>query len=614
MNNSSTIFLSVASLAYIIMLLIVYFSKSRVHTSENNIFTKLLFVSFFSLLAEIYITLIPPDMSSFLFVISLKIYLLLCILWLSYFVEYVFIVTRNNHGKEMIDYQKIYKKEYVIFWMFTIIIIFLIIFLPIYFFNENGMKYSYGCSVNIVFSLSAIYTVIMLVYIIRNIKNLKNRGYAPIIFFVILLTIIGIIQKINPSLLLANTAFALVTTLLYYTIENPDIKTIKELTYSKEMLEKANNATMNSLNNLSLTIGSSLKKLFMFGNKKVDKSNIEEVIDETDNMKKIAVELVDQINGIIDLSKIESSKYELVKNNYNLYELVAQIRDLFNSKLGNKKIKIKDNIKDGMSNVLYGDSEKIKQAVIYLFNSLITNYNISNMEYRVFTLKVRSLCRLKISLILDYKEIKEYLENKNGKQIINLKGLDYKILEKLITLLHGSYDVIISNNKVAFTISIDQKDVLEYNNINNIKEEKRSKIDIFNASDKRVLIVDDNRNKIKEIVRMLTPYNIDVSVAHDYREYNDLLYSNKTWDLILLDDMMPDSKKFEYLDYNHLNNQVFERIEKIAGYKISVVVMLTPNKIGIEKRYENAKIDYILKPIDEVKLNKILKKYLLNNK
>ena len=140
MNNSSTIFLSVASLAYIIMLLIFYFSKSRIHTSENNIFRRLLFVSFFSLLAEIYITLLPADMSIFLFVISLKVYLVLCILWLSYFIEYVFIVTRNNHMKEMVDYQKRYKKEYIIFWMFTIMIIVLIILLPIYFFNENGMK------------------------------------------------------------------------------------------------------------------------------------------------------------------------------------------------------------------------------------------------------------------------------------------------------------------------------------------------------------------------------------------------------------------------------------------------------------------------------------------
>ena len=82
----------------------------------------------------------------------------------------------------------------------------------------------------------------------------------------ILLTIIGIIQKINPSLLLANTAFALVTTLLYYTIENPDIKTIKELTYSKEMLEKANNATMNSLKKYSLVLNviANNKKIFKF--------------------------------------------------------------------------------------------------------------------------------------------------------------------------------------------------------------------------------------------------------------------------------------------------------------------------------------------------------------
>ena len=104
MNNSSTIFLSVASLTYIIMLLIIYFSKSRIHTSENNIFRRLLFVSFFSLLAEIYITLLPADMSIFLFVISLKVYLVLCILWLSYFIEYVFIVSIREYSNMIISF------------------------------------------------------------------------------------------------------------------------------------------------------------------------------------------------------------------------------------------------------------------------------------------------------------------------------------------------------------------------------------------------------------------------------------------------------------------------------------------------------------------------------
>ena len=602
------VLLTIGSLLYIILLVIVYYSKEKMPTLENKIFKMIMMTSLIGIIIHLflYMLMIGIGTSNIITILISKLYLVYLVTWMILFTLYVFIISSKN--KQTIE--KTYKNVMQIIVVVILSLSVVIFMLPLNFHSTIGQMYSYGYAVYFVYLISAVLIILNNICLFKNIRRIIDKKYAPLLLYMFLGTVVMIVQYNTPWIQLITSLEAFIVMLMYFTIENPDIKTIKELTYSKEMLEKANNATMNSLNNLSLTIGSSLKKLFMFGNKKVDKSNIEEVIDETDNMKKMAVELVDQINGIIDLSKIESSKYELVMNNYNLYELVVQIRDLFNSKLGNKKIKIKDNIKEDMPNVLYGDSEKIKQAVIYLFNSLITNYNISNMEYRVFTLKVRSLCRLKISLILDYKEIEEYLENKNGKQIINLKGLDYKILEKLITLLHGSYDVIISNNKVAFTISIDQKDVLEYNNINNIKEEKRSKIDIFNASDKRILIVDDNRNKIKEIVRMLTPYNIDVSVVHDYREYNDLLYSNKTWDLILLDDMMPDSKKFEYLDYNHLNNQVFERIEKIAGYKISVVVMLTPNKIGIEKRYENAKIDYILKPIDEVKLNKILKKYL----
>ena len=606
------VLLTIGSLLYIILLVIVYYSKEKMPTLDNKIFKMIMMTSLIGIIIHLflYMLMIGIGTSNIITILISKLYLVYLVTWMILFTLYVFIISSKD--KQTIE--KTYKNVMQIIVVVILSLSVVIFMLPLNFHSTIGQMYSYGYAVYFVYLISAVLIILNNICLFKNIRRIIDKKYAPLLLYMFLGTVVMIVQYNTPWIQLITSLEAFIVMLMYFTIENPDIKTIKELTYSKEMLEKANNATMNSLNNLSLTIGSSLKKLFMFGNKKIDKNNIEEVIDETDNMKKIAVELVDQINGIIDLSKIESSKYELVKNNYNLYELVVQIRDLFNSKLGNKKIKIKDNIKEDMPNVLYGDSEKIKQAVIYLFNSLITNYNISNMEYRVFTLKVRSLCRLKISLILDYKEIEEYLENKNGKQIINLKGLDYKILEKLITLLHASYDVIISNNKVAFTISIDQKDVLEYNNINNIKEEKRSKIDIFNASDKRILIVDDNRNKIKEIVRMLTPYNIDVSVAHDYREYNDLLYSNKTWDLILLDDMMPDSKKFEYLDYNHLNNQVFERIEKIAGYKISVVVMLTPNKIGIEKRYESAKIDYILKPIDEVKLNKILKKYLLNNK
>ena len=83
----------------------------------------------------------------------------------------------------------------------------------------------------------------------------------PIIFFVILLTVVAIIQKINPGLLLANTCFALITTLIYNTIENPDIKMLKESEYFKNLAEKSKNETINTLNNMQKELNSSLETI-----------------------------------------------------------------------------------------------------------------------------------------------------------------------------------------------------------------------------------------------------------------------------------------------------------------------------------------------------------------
>lgn len=303
MSSSGTIFLSIASLAFISLLMIVYFTKERIATSENKIFTKLLVVSFVSLLSEIYITLMPIDLTIPLFVFSLKFYLIFVILWLSYFMEYVFIITRNRKDKILIDYKKEYKKTYIIFWIINIFVIIMSMILPIYFYNGDTIKYSYGPSVNVTFGLAAIYTIIMFMYILKNIKNLKNKGYLPIIFFVIFLTVVAIVQKINPGLLLANTCFALITTLLYNTIENPDIKMLKELEYSKNLAEKSKNETINTLNYMQKELHSSLETINLLDEDKKNKNELKLI--------KFITEFGEKVSGLIELGKINSSDYKV---------------------------------------------------------------------------------------------------------------------------------------------------------------------------------------------------------------------------------------------------------------------------------------------------------------
>ena len=108
----------------------------------------------------------------------------------------------------------------------------------------------------------------------------------PIIFFVILLSIVAIVQKLYPNLLLANTCFALITTLMYYTIENPDIKMAKELAFSKKIAEESRDRTLNVLNEISDELKNSFSKLQTFGYKKVNYQDLEEVSKELKYIKK----------------------------------------------------------------------------------------------------------------------------------------------------------------------------------------------------------------------------------------------------------------------------------------------------------------------------------------
>ena len=278
------------------MLVIVYFTKERVNTSENSIFTKLLVVSFLSLCSELYIVLMPLSMEVLPFVISLKLYLLLCVLWISYFMEYVFIITRNNERKELINYKNDYKAVYIIFWIIILLVELSIVLLPIYFHNGDTIKYSYGPSVNVLFGLSGVFTIIMLFYILKNFKHIKEKGYRPIIFLVLLLLATAIVQKINPGLLIANTCFALITTLMYYTIENPDIKMMKDLAYAKEVADISRSRTLDTLDEIDVKLKDTINKMFSFGYKKIDKNNIDELNSKISNFKKQSVKFADEIS------------------------------------------------------------------------------------------------------------------------------------------------------------------------------------------------------------------------------------------------------------------------------------------------------------------------------
>lgn len=173
--------------------------------------------------------------------------------------------------------------------------------------------------------------------------------------------------------------------------------------------------------------------------------------------------------------------------------------------------------------------------------------------------------------------------------------------------------MFLSNNKgkVVITLCVIQRLLTEYQIVSNKEENKNIKIKYKDYSEKRILIVDDNRLNIKEMKSLLKPYNIEIIVVNTPYEMSQVLNSDVTFDLIFIDDMISDFKLNEFTnEIKGIGNNIFNYIKKNAKYPITTIIMVTPNKDNKEKMYlKSGFSDYIIKPINKSMLDEILRKY-----
>lgn len=598
---SSTIFLSVASFCYIFMIVIIYFSKERVNTSETRVFTRLLIVSIASLISELYITIIPINMDIPLFVVSLKLYLLLCILWLSYFMEYVFIITRNDEDRSVINYKQNYKKLYRIYWSIVAIISLIVVLLPIEFLNENGMKYSYGPSVNLVFALSGIYTLIMSFYVIKNIKKLKNKGYLPIIFLIVLMAIVGIVQKINPALLLANTCFALITSLMYHTIENPDIKMVDELIKNRKIIERTSEEKSLFLFKMSqemkYPINCINREISTYEESKLTKKEIDEVISNiSSNNRKMNY----MINDVLGITNYDNKNIKIFENTYDIYSLLNEIEKRIrkNVKSG---VDLKFNYSSNIPNELYGDSIKLKQVLMSVLINSAENTLKGYIHVDVSSITKYDICRIVISIKDSGCGIELGIVNKildqdtklTDKEYEKLNSLDVdlSLASKIIKMLNGTIYIQSEVNKgTEVLITLDQyikEQDSEENSIviNNYIKTRDNK--------KKVLVVDDNEKELKVIKNHLEQMGYNVYTSLHGNDCIARIKNNELYDLILIDDEM-----------NVMNGlKLINELNELKNYS-KKIILLEKEKVFIGHHYlKEGFNDYIDKSIVIKELN-----------
>lgn len=581
---------TIAGVIFSILLSIIYSFKTNFSISENKIYHSIIITTIITGLIEIYSFILVKNniaVDSSLYLYTLKLLFLGFIIWLYSFTLYTVIVTLKLKDKDNDKYRIILIISSIIFTILSIITI----ILPISINKVGDLLLPTGSGVEVIYLLAVLCFIIMIITIISNHRELKNKKYYPVYFLLVILGIMILIQKIFPDLLLINFSLSIIIYIMYFTIENPDIKLSKELKYTKELLNKRNELASNTINNLIISIKEPLTEIANFSNKKINKNNISLSLEEIKELQKTTLSLVDKVNKVMDITRIESSDYSIKERKYQTSNLIDNIKGI----LEKNNIEVNYEIST-LPKVLYGSDTNIVQTFSYLVDFINKNFENYTLSIKISNSLIRNKCHLKFSLIVDSKYNNLDMQEKDNKYTISNKSIEYEIYEKLIDLQRGRNFISKDGSKVIFEFSLYQRQE-EVKEINDNEE-----IEYFDASDKNVLVALNSHNDIRNLSELLMNYNVNITTAGSVNELNELLSSNKTFDLVFLSDHIYGIDNYDIKNTNDFKKTI-NKLSLVAGYKLEIV-LVTLND------YQKENIEYLTLPISKTKLDDILVKYL----
>lgn len=586
-------------LIFIILLLVIFLSRPKIKTKENKMFLILSVLNLIGYIIEIALQIFVRKVGNdSIFGIELsKIYIMYIFVWFSIFSIYTFLIS-NSSGK-LSDYSyKIIKYTHITAIILGIIGIGI---MPIEKYYSNGEMYTYGMSVNFLKIMLGVYIIIWIFRLLLNFRTIKEKKYYSIIITILLLFANIVFQSINPAILIATFTMTYTCYIIFFTIENPDIRMAKELAFANEQIKRKKDNTINVLNDLSSKLQNSLSKLETFGYKKTDINNVEEMAKDLKYIKKYCINFVDKVNGLIDISKINSGDITINEDEYETKNFIDEIEKLINKKLIIKRGKL--------PSVLYGDKGKIKQVIILMYKYLSSKGNIDvELDYVV----VGRFCKLKFNFVSNDIDIHNYIYGiknygiKDDNFVFYEKkdNIEYDKIMKIISLIDAGTEINgYKDGSNELVLSIYQKIKNPYKVLEEKEENKGIKVRYFNLSSKRILLVDDGINDIREMLLLLKPYKVSVDVAKNFDDLRKYLVSNKTYDLIFIDDVIYGVDSEEY------SVEMYERLTGYNSFK-TIIMLSNDKKKNISEYLGKGYVDYIIKPLNKRNINEVLKKHL----
>lgn len=599
--------MEIACIAVIVFMQIMYFSAKREKTKIHNIFSLLLIMSTIHLIFDGITVYTVNHLESVPLLVNNIVHRLFIgtmsgIFYLVY--RYIVLLVEDESG----DCLPLFRLSPLLLFLNLICVI----LSPLYYVETANGNYSYGPAVYMSYVAVAIYLFLTVVVLWRHWKQIHYKKKLAISMAMTIEILLATYQAIHPTSLISGMGIMLINLSFYLNTENPDIALVQQVQEEKKRADAANAAKSTFLSNMSHEIRTPMNAIVGMTEILLRTDLTEEQREYLTNIKSSGNALVLIINDILDISKIEAGKMELIEGNYEPYQMLSDIRMIIQNRIGSKPVELLFEIDAQLPNRLYGDGLRIRQVIINLMNNAV---KFTDEGYVKLSIKTEEKSEEELLLHVSVSDTGQGIKEEDMQRLfeafeqVDIKknqgkegtGLGLAISSQLIGMMGGKLEVRSEygvGSEFFFTISqktvsadLDEQDVVQADDMN------------FTAPEARILIVDDNEMNRKVAVGLLKPFQMQIDVAENGKKALAML-EEKRYDLIFMDHMMP------IMDGIEATKQMREKKEEY--YQKVPVIALTANAMTeAQKLFQEAGMnDFLAKPIDLRQFCMIIRKWL----